>query len=109
MDQLVSFFPLILVVLVFWLLVIRPASKRQRQLRELQGSVSPGDEVMLSSGFYGTVQQVVDDRVHVAIADGVVVQVAKGAIASREQAPVRQETAAEDRPSEDPPPTHDEH
>lgn len=102
----VSLLPLVLVVLVFWLLVIRPASKRQRQLRELQGSVGPGDGVMLSSGFYGTVQQVADDRVHVAIADGVVVQVAKGAIASRDAGVPERDPAAEDRPPEDPP-THD--
>lgn len=83
MEQIVSLLPLILVVLVFWLLVIRPASKRQRAQRELQQAVGAGDRVMLTSGMFGTVRGVLDDRLEVEIANGVVVQVARQAIATR--------------------------
>lgn len=83
MDQLVSFFPLILIVLVFWMLVIRPANKRQRDLRTLQSALSPGDRVMLSSGIHGVVRALGEDRVQVEVADGVVLQVARAAIGSR--------------------------
>ena len=82
MEQIVSLLPLILVVLVFWLLVIRPASKRQRAQRELQQAVGAGDRVMLTSGMFGTVRGVLDDRLEVEIANGVVVQVARQAIAT---------------------------
>ena len=83
MEQIVSLLPLILVVLVFWLLVIRPASKRQKAQRELQQAVGAGDRVMLTSGMFGTVRGVLDDRLEVEIANGVVVQVARQALPPR--------------------------
>jgi preprotein translocase subunit YajC len=82
--ELASLLPFVLVLVVFWLLVIRPASRRQRQLRDLQGAVAPGDPVMLTAGIYGTVQSVGEDRVRVQIADGVVIEVTRAAIGSRE-------------------------
>ncbi|UAL31275.1 preprotein translocase subunit YajC [Nocardioides rotundus] len=110
MQQFASLLPLILVVLVFWLLVIRPASKRQKAQRELQQAVGAGDRVMLTSGIFGTVRGVLDDRLEVEIANGVVVQVARQAIATRVDATPTEPGGIEpgrtepDRPDDDTPP-----
>lgn len=80
MEQLVSLLPIIGIALLFWLLIIRPASKRQKAVASLQASLEPGNDVMLSAGIYGTVERIIDDRVHVRVADGVTLQVARGAI-----------------------------
>lgn len=85
-----EFLPLLAVVIVFWLLIIRPASRRQKQLQQLQGSLTPGNRIVLASGLYGTVRSLDDEKVDVEIADGVVVQVARGAVAAVE-APVTPE------------------
>ena len=82
MDQLAGLLPIIGILLLFWLLIIRPQSRRQKALRELQGGLAPGNQVMLSSGMYGVVEQVSDDRVHLRIADGVTIEVARGAVAN---------------------------
>jgi preprotein translocase subunit YajC len=79
-PELVQLLPLVGIALLFWLLVIRPASRRQRELGRMQSSLSVGDEVMLTSGVYGTLRELEDDRVHVEIATGVVISVARGAI-----------------------------
>ena len=42
----------------------------------------PGNEVMLSSGVFGVVERVDDDRVTLRIADGVTVEVMRGAVAN---------------------------
>jgi preprotein translocase subunit YajC len=81
-EELVSLLPIVGIALLFWLLIIRPASRRQRELRRLQDSLNVGDEVMLTSGIYGRLTTVDDDNLHVAIADGVEIKIAKGAIAS---------------------------
>lgn len=83
MKELVSLLPLLAIVVLFWALVIRPASRRNKEVALLQASLAAGDEVMLTSGFYGTVREIHDDRLAVALADGVVVQVARGAVARR--------------------------
>lgn len=80
MQELVSLLPLLGIALLFWFLVIRPTSRRQKELARMQSSLKPGDEVMLTAGIFGTLRTADGDQVHVEIADGVLVTVARGAI-----------------------------
>lgn len=76
--------PLILLVVFvafIWLLVLRPARKQQQQAKQLQDSVAPGSRIMLSSGIYGTVDEVHDDdTLSLIIAQDVVVDVDRRAV-----------------------------
>ncbi len=74
--------PIVAVALIFWLLIIRPASRRQKELSRMQGSLTVGDEVMLTSGILGTVEEIADDHIAVLVADGVVIRVVRGAVGS---------------------------
>ena len=95
MPELVSLWPIVGIAFLFWFLIIRPASKRQRELSRMQGALEVGDDVMLSSGIFGTLAAVDGDNVRVLVADGVTIKVARGAIANV----VPTETAA-DEPEE---------
>ncbi|CAA9354372.1 MAG: hypothetical protein AVDCRST_MAG72-1677 [uncultured Nocardioidaceae bacterium] len=79
-ETLGGILPLVLIVLVFWLLVIRPARKRQQEMGRVQSSVQTGSQVMLSSGFFGTVVGLADETVQVELAPGTVVKVARQAV-----------------------------
>jgi preprotein translocase subunit YajC len=72
----------ILVLLaVLWLFLVRP---RQRQLRAQQRQLSAielGDEIVTAGGFYGTVREIEDDELRVEVAPGVVVRMARRAVA----------------------------
>ena len=80
MESLASLLPLVGIALLFWLLMIRPAQRRQRETLRMQSAIEAGDEVMLTSGIFGTVKAVVDDRFQVEVAPGVVVEIARGAV-----------------------------
>ena len=80
MDKLLSILPLVGIALLFWFLLVRPAQRRQRELGRMQGEVSVGDEVMLTSGIYGSVREIDKDTVWLDVADGVTLKVARGAI-----------------------------
>ncbi|MCW2797308.1 preprotein translocase subunit YajC [Nocardioides sp.] len=80
MPELVSLLPLVGIALLFWLLVIRPASRRTKELARMQSSLEVGDEVMLTSGVFGTLRELDGDQVRVEIAEGVVIKVARGAV-----------------------------
>ncbi len=80
MQELVSILPIIGIALLFWLLIIRPQSKRQKAVRTMQSGLQPGTEVMLTSGVYGILDRVEDDTVWVRVAEGVTLKVAKGAV-----------------------------
>lgn len=79
--------PLLLIVLAFWFLVIRPARRRQQDMTRIQNSVTVGSEVMLGSGIYGTVVGVGDDTVSLAVAPGTEIKVARQAVVRVIQAP----------------------
>ena len=80
MEQLVQFLPLVAIALLFWLLVVRPASRRQKAIAQQQAELQPGQQVMLTSGIFGTVETLLDDRVRLEIAPGIQIEVARAAI-----------------------------
>jgi preprotein translocase subunit YajC len=75
-----TLFPLLLIVLAFWLLVIRPTRKRQQEVTRTQNAVAPGLEVMLGSGIYGRVVALGDDTLDLEVAPGTHLKVARQAV-----------------------------
>ena len=81
MSTWVQYLPLILVVVAFWLLVLRPARNRQKEFQATQNALAPGARVMLASGIFGELVAVTDQEVELRIAPDVVVTVARQAVA----------------------------
>jgi preprotein translocase subunit YajC len=73
-------FILVLLVLM-WFLLIRPQRRRQMETQRMINSVTVGSEVVTAGGLYGTVTALEGDDVHLEIAEGIEVRVAKRAIA----------------------------
>lgn len=88
MGEYAGLLPIVAIALLFWLLIIRPAGRRQRELRNMQGSLSVGDEVMLTSGVFAHVVEITDDHLLVDIAEGVTIKVARGAVGQIIQQPL---------------------
>ncbi len=80
MSNLVPFLPLVGIALLFWLLFVRPAQRRQREMGSMQRGLSVGDEIMLTSGIFGTVRAVHDDSFSLEVADGVTLRVVRAAV-----------------------------
>jgi preprotein translocase subunit YajC len=79
-PEIVSLLPLVGIALLFWLLLIRPAAKRQKELARMQSSLKAGDEVILTSGIFGVLRDADGEHLRLEIADGVVIKVARGAV-----------------------------
>ena len=80
MQQALQLLPLVGIALLFWLLIIRPASRRTKELSRMQSALKVGDEVMLTSGIYGTLRELDDETVQVEIATGMSIKVARAAV-----------------------------
>lgn len=80
MKDWASLLPFVLIVLVFWFLVVRPARRQQQKLAATQSAMSVGSEVMLGSGIYGTVSSIDDETLVLEVAPGTRVKVAKQAV-----------------------------
>ena len=75
-----SFLPLILIVLVFYFLMIRPQIKRQKELRQFRESLAKGDKVITTGGIYGKIVEIKDTSVILEIAPNVQIKVDKNGI-----------------------------
>ena len=78
-----SFVPLILIFLLMYMFLIRPQQKRAKAQQQLVGSVQSGDEVRLSSGIHGVVNEVEGDIVWVEVAKDLELKVLRTAIDHR--------------------------
>ncbi len=75
-----EFLPLVVIVLFFWLFFIRPATRRQRETQQMQAALAIGERVILTSGIYGTIRALHDDRLEVEIAEGTTITVDRRAV-----------------------------
>lgn len=68
---------------LFWFLFIRPQQRRMREHQNLVASLEVGDEVVTSSGIFGTIRSIDGDTVRVEISPGTEVRMARQAITRR--------------------------
>ena len=64
-----TFAPMILLVIVFYFILIRPQQRRSKQQAELLKNLKSGDKVVTSSGIVGLVITVKDKTVSLRSAD----------------------------------------
>lgn len=83
-------------VIAFYLLIIRPQMQRTKQMRALMASLAVGDRVITIGGMHGTIVEIVDQVVTVRAADGVQLTFEKSAIARRSAAEAAQDAAVDE-------------
>ena len=81
-DPFMSFLPLIVLVVLFYFMLIRPQMKRSKEMREMLGKLAKGDEVITSGGLAGVIREIGENYLTVEIADNVSVKMQKSAIVS---------------------------
>ena len=73
---------LLIFIAVFYFLLIRPQSKKQKEQRELLNSVKVGDEVVTTAGIMARISKIKDDAVLLAISEQMTITMKKSAIAA---------------------------
>lgn len=61
MDILVQLSPILLMLLIFYFLLIRPQQKRQKQIKEMHDSLQKGDKIITIGGLHGVIDKVDED------------------------------------------------
>jgi preprotein translocase subunit YajC len=80
-DMLISFAPILIIGVIFYLLIFMPMRRKQKKLEAMIAALRNGDKVITSSGIYGVVAGVKDKTFILKIAEQVKIEVAKNAIA----------------------------
>lgn len=74
---------LVVLVAAFFFFIVRPQRRQMAARQSLIEGVGVGDEIVTSGGILGTIRAVEADTVDLEVATGVVLKVARGAIAQR--------------------------
>jgi preprotein translocase subunit YajC len=82
--------PFAVIGALFYFVLIRPQSKEQKRRAAMLSELKKGDEVMTSSGLFGTIASLSDERVTLEVAKSVRLEFSRAAVqglASEGEAP----------------------
>jgi len=75
LDIIMSFAPLIFLVVIFYFLIFRPQQKRKQELETMIGGLKEGDSIITTGGIYGTIVKIKDDVLTVQVAENVKIKI----------------------------------
>jgi preprotein translocase subunit YajC len=81
--------PMLLIIGVFYVLLIRPQQKRQRELQETVATLKVGDRVVTNGGVIGTITTVKETSFFIRSADKSILEIARSSIAGIDQEEVK--------------------
>jgi preprotein translocase subunit YajC len=80
LGGLTGMLPIVLMFVVLYFVMIRPQMKRQKEHKAMIDALAKGDEVVTGGGMVGRVSKMGESYLHVEVANGVEIQVQRGAI-----------------------------
>jgi preprotein translocase subunit YajC len=81
-----SLIPFAAIIAIFYFLIIRPQSKKQKETQKMLAALKKGDKVVTIGGIRGTIQSIREGTVIVKVDDNVKVEFSRSAISSVESA-----------------------
>lgn len=95
MDMLGMFLPMIVILVVFYFILIRPENKRKKEAEQMRNSIKVGDEITTIGGIVGTVVSVKEDKFVIETsADQVRIEFTKWALSTNDTAAARAQEEA---------------
>src|SRR5436190_20994618 len=74
--------PMVLIIGVFYVLLIRPQQKRQKQLQETISTLKTGDKVITNGGIIGVITRVRDTSFEIRSAEKSILEISRNSIAA---------------------------
>jgi preprotein translocase subunit YajC len=80
-SPLFSYAPLLIMLLIFYFLLIRPQRAKEKEVQKMLNSLSKNDEVVTTGGIHGTIVNVKDKTVIIRVDENVKIEVERNCIA----------------------------
>ena len=71
---------MILIFVVFYFFMIRPQTKKQKELQKQRDAMKKGDKVVTAGGIYGEIKEVQENAFIITIAKDVTIKVSKESV-----------------------------
>ncbi len=103
MEALIQLLPLLLLVLIMYVLMIRPQRKKDKQIQEMRRSLQVGDEIVTIGGICGKIVKTKDDSFIIQVgADKIKFEMMRWAVSSITKPSGRRENVEEIKEEEAP-------
>jgi len=81
-NPIVTFLPFIAIIAIFYFLIIRPQSKKQKETQKMLSTLKKGDKIITVGGIHGTIQTVREHSVVVRVDDNTRIEFSRSAVSS---------------------------
>ncbi|MBU0547687.1 MAG: preprotein translocase subunit YajC [Candidatus Omnitrophica bacterium] len=80
-NPLIQLFPLILIFVIFYFLLIRPQKQKEKEHQKMIVGINKNDEIVTLSGIHGTVVNVKEKTLILRIDENVKIEIEKNSVA----------------------------
>ena len=81
-NPIVSLMPLVAIIGIFYFLIIRPQSKKQKETKKMLEALKKGDKIVTIGGIHGVIQTVRENTVIVKVDEDTKLEFSRSAISS---------------------------
>lgn len=81
-NTIISLLPFLVILVIFYFLLIRPGTTRQKKLQQMVDNLKVGDKIVTNSGIYGTIMGFKNDRIQVRVAENVKIEMSRNAVSA---------------------------
>jgi preprotein translocase subunit YajC len=75
-----SILMMVLIFVVFYFFMIRPQTKKQKEIQKQRNAMKAGDKVVTAGGIYGKIKEVNETTILIEVADNVRIKVDKNSV-----------------------------
>lgn len=79
-SRMMNILMIVVLILIFYFFMIRPQSKKQKEIRKFREGLQAGDKVITAGGIFGKIKEVKDTYIILEIADNVKIRIDKGSV-----------------------------
>ena len=77
-----TFLPFIAIIAIFYFLIIRPQSKKQKETQKMLSALKKGDKIVTVGGIHGTIQTVDEHSIILKVDDNTKIKFSRSAVSS---------------------------
>ncbi len=75
-----SLLMIVALIAIFYFFMIRPQSKKQKEIKKFRESLAVGDKVITAGGIYGKIKEIKDSAIILEISENVRIKIDKGSV-----------------------------
>ena len=79
-DSIKNLLPIVLIIVVFWLFLIRPQQKKMKDEKKFREAIQQGDKVITIGGIHGKIVSIQDTTFIIEVEGGVKLKIERSAV-----------------------------